>query len=53
MDELLDKYQARFGDQFPLMLCRTKSDDEICEILKRCLDDNKPFTPELKPDANY
>lgn len=53
MDELLDKYRARFDDQFPLMLCRAKSDEDICKIIQKCLDDGKPYKPALKRKANY
>ena len=53
MDELLDKYRARFDDQFPLMLCRAKSDEDICKIIQKCLDDGKPYNPALDPESNY
>ena len=53
MDELLDKYQAKFDDQFPLMLCRSKSDEDICKIIQQCLDDGSPYNPALDPEANY
>lgn len=53
MDTLLDKYLARFDEQFPLMLFRSKSDEEICSVIQQCLDDDKPYSPELDPDSNY
>lgn len=53
MDTLLDEYRTRFGEQFPLMLCRGMTDDEICQTVQKCLDDGKSYTPELDPDANY
>ena len=53
MDTLLDKYKAKFGEQFPLMLCRHMTDDEICDTIQKCLDSNKPYNPELDPEANY
>ena len=53
MDALLDKYRTQFGEQFPLMLCRGMTDEEICQTVQKCLDDGKPYAPELDPDANY
>lgn len=53
MHELLDKYKERFGEQFPLMLCRMMTDDEISDIINRCLVEGKPYSPELDVDSNY
>jgi hypothetical protein len=53
MDALLDKYRDRFGEQFPLMLCRGLTDDEICRTIQQCLDNGEPFDPELDSDSNY
>lgn len=53
MDELLDKYKAKFKEQFPLMLCRGLADDRVCQIIQECLDNGKPYEPELDPDADY
>jgi hypothetical protein len=44
MDKLMQEYQERFGEQFPLMLCRGCDDEEIEEIIKKCLKENKPHT---------
>ena len=44
MDKLLKEYEEKFGDQFPLMLCRGCDDEEIIEIIKECLKENKPYT---------
>ena len=52
-DKMLDKYQERFEENFPLMLCRHMEEDEIIEIIQKCLDDDEPYDPELDPDANY
>ena len=53
MDALLDKYETKFGECFPLMLCRHMTDTEICEMVQQCLDSNEPYNPELDPDADY
>lgn len=52
-DKMLDEYQERFEENFPLMLCRHMEEDEIIEIIQKCLDDDEPYDPELDPDANY
>lgn len=53
LDTLLAKYQAKFGEQFPLMLCRGMTDDTIYKVVQQALDDGKPYDPELDPDADY
>ncbi len=53
MDALLHKYEMKFGECFPLMLCRHMTDTEICEMVQQCLDSNEPYNPELDPDADY
>lgn len=52
-DKLLDEYQERFEENFPLMLCRTMEEDEIIKIIQKCLDDDEPYEPELNNDADY
>ena len=46
MDKELKRYEEKFGEQFPLMLCRGCSDDEIMEIIDECRSKNKPYTVE-------
>ena len=53
MNTLLDEYQKRFKECFPLMLCMGVDDEEIINIIKECLEKNEPYNPELDPDANY
>lgn len=53
MDALLDKYESQFGECFPLMLCKSISDEAICQIIQQCLDDNEPYNPETDPEADY
>lgn len=48
MDALLHKYEMKFGECFPLMLCRHMTDTEICEMVQQCLDSNEPYNPELE-----
>ena len=53
LDKLLDEYQGRFGENFPLMLCRTMEEDEIIKNIQKCLDDDAPYEPELNDKADY
>jgi len=39
MDEYLALYNERFGEGFPMyQLGRGRTDDEVIEIIKRCID---------------
>ena len=51
MDKLLDKYKEKFGEYFPLMLTRGMSEGQICEEIKECLRNNKPY--EVGADSDY
>ena len=51
MDNYLRDYEEKFGEQFPLMLCRGCDDDEIIEIILQCIKDNKPYT--VNTDIDY
>lgn len=41
-EELLNKYADRFGESFPtFQIARTRTDAEVAEIIKECLEKNK------------
>ena len=46
MDKYLKEYEEKFGEQFPIMLCRGCDDDEIIEIIDECLSKNEPYVVE-------
>ena len=46
MDKELKRYEEKFGEQFPLMLCRGCDDDEIMEIIDEKIRKNTPYTVE-------
>lgn len=46
MDKYLKKYEEKFGEQFPLMLCRGCDDEEIVEIIDECISKNEPYVVE-------
>lgn len=53
MDKLLDQYEAKFGECFPIRLCMGLSDEKICELVQACLEHGKPYAPDLDGDADY
>lgn len=53
MWNLLDEYHERFGETFPLMLCRGMDEEDIIQIVQKCLDDGRPYEPDIDPDADY
>ena len=46
MDKYLRKYEEKFGEQFPIMLCRGCDDEEIIEIIDECISKNEPYVVE-------
>lgn len=42
----MQEYEEKFGEQFPLMLCRGCDDEEVIEIINECISSNKPCTVE-------
>ena len=46
MDKELKRYEEKFGEQFPLMLCKGSDDDEIIDIIDECISKNTPYTVE-------
>lgn len=53
MEKWLEKYRKQFKEQFPLMMCRNLDESEIVEKIKACIDNNKPYAPELDENADY
>lgn len=42
LDDYLKKYFETFGEGFPTyQIARTRTDDEIIDIIKKCLDEKK------------
>jgi hypothetical protein len=46
MDKYLKEYEEKFGEQFPIMLCRGCDDEEIIEIIDECISKNEPYVVE-------
>ena len=45
MDELMDEYEERFGDMFPLMCVKGMPKKEIAEAIEKCLETGEPYKP--------
>ena len=52
MDKLMLDYEEKFGEQFPLMLCRGMTEEAIKALIKKCIDEGKPYEVN-NPDALY
>lgn len=50
MDDLMEKYKKKFGECFPLMLTMGMSDEQIENIIKECLKNNKPYEVDAYSD---
>jgi hypothetical protein len=53
MNEKLDQYREKFGEQFPLMLVRGFDEGRIIKMIDQCIRDGTPYTPKLDPKADY
>ena len=51
MDKLLEQYEKKFGECFPLMLTMGMSDEEIAEIAKDCIENNRPY--DVSENGDY
>lgn len=51
LEELMDEYEERFDDLFPLMCTKGMSDERIAEEIRKCLDRGEPY--ELVEGALY
>ena len=51
MNELLEKYQDRFDESFPLMLFMGVDEEEIKAKIEECLESDEPYeAPEIPED---
>lgn len=54
LNELINQYVERFGENFPIFAVRAKPEKEIIAILEKCLQDGTPYKVDLNPmDALY
>lgn len=53
MEELLNEYRERFDESFPIMLFRGTPEDELIQMIQKCLSNGKPLEPDLDAEADY
>lgn len=53
LDELQDRYKAKFGERLPLFLVPDRSIEGIRKLVEECLESGKPYNPVLDPGADY
>lgn len=53
MDELLLAYADKFNQNFPLFMLRGIPEDEIIRLIKKAIEDDKPYKPEMQTGALY
>jgi len=54
MEEILKKYFDHFGENYPLMIASTMTDEEIIDRINHCIETNQPEAePEYEDNADY
>ncbi|MEA4831579.1 MAG: hypothetical protein VB118_03060 [Oscillospiraceae bacterium] len=50
MEKLLEQYVEMFGEGFPISIVRSKTDEEIKQILQDCINSKKPYVMNYPDD---
>lgn len=53
MENLLNEYEKKFNDNFPIFLLRGKTDNELESIIKECIKNNKKYEVEIDNNVDY
>lgn len=54
LEKALDAYREHFGENYPLLITGTASEDEIIDEIERCIEMNeKAKEPEYEDDVDY
>lgn len=53
LEVLLNEYEARFGEAFPLEKLVGKAEIEVINILYECIDKNIKYTAEMKVENKF
>jgi len=53
MDKLLNEYVDKFGENFPLRSMMGRDENEVIEIISKCIESNKKYEANYKDDAVY
>lgn len=53
MEKLLEEYVDKFNENFPIFLLKGIDEDEIMEMIKKCIDEDKPCEIEVDENDDY
>ena len=54
LEKALDAYRNHFGENYPLVITGTASEDEIIDEIERCIETNeKAEEPEYDDNEDY
>lgn len=54
LKDWLLKYRDHFDESLPVFMLRGKTDQELIDLIKRCLGENKPYVPnDPDPKIDY
>ena len=53
MDKLLMDYRYKFGENFPIMMMMSETEENIIKIIEECIKNNKPYDVKRIDGANY
>ena len=51
MENLINEYLQKFDENFPLFMFMNVNEDEVKRIIKKCIDEGKPYI-DLETDEN-
>lgn len=51
MEKLFDEYFEKFNEEFPLIMFMSKSNEEIIQVIKKCIIENQPVS-DFNEDNN-
>lgn len=54
MEEALNRYREKFGENYPMMIVGMQTDEEIIRRINHCIDTNTPEEePKYEEGADY
>lgn len=53
MDKLLQQYVEKFEDNFPIFFVRHLGEEEIKELIKKAIENNKPYEAGYEEQGVY
>lgn len=53
MEQKLNEYAKKFGENFPIFMVRGMSEDKVVKTIDECIKNNKPYEVETDDDVSY